>query len=169
MSRPFGLSLKKRHSSLFVAYLESLNRAPHASIGAFSGTTVVKMKGQQPLPYSYIIPASFLHLDSDDSMNFIETRGNDGTHPLKVPFSEAILNPISSLAASTRLRACPIWVETSSATISIQTIRPWHEMFSVLLRSTSMPQSLTKRLPYMTHSMIPAIRCLSPKSKMTSM
>lgn len=29
-------------------------------------------------------------------MNFIETRGNDGTHPLKVSFSEAILNPISS-------------------------------------------------------------------------
>ena len=29
-------------------------------------------------------------------MNFIETRGNDGQHPLKVTFSEAILNPMSS-------------------------------------------------------------------------
>ncbi|MDT8282368.1 MAG: threonine synthase, partial [Gammaproteobacteria bacterium] len=29
-------------------------------------------------------------------MNFIETRGNDGQHPEKVPFSEAILSPISS-------------------------------------------------------------------------
>lgn len=29
-------------------------------------------------------------------MNFIETRGNDGQHPLKVTFSEAILNPIAS-------------------------------------------------------------------------
>ena len=29
-------------------------------------------------------------------MNFIETRGNDGQHPVKVSFSEAILNPISS-------------------------------------------------------------------------
>lgn len=29
-------------------------------------------------------------------MNFIETRGNDGQHPLTVPFSEAILNPMSS-------------------------------------------------------------------------
>ncbi|OOZ39846.1 threonine synthase [Solemya pervernicosa gill symbiont] len=29
-------------------------------------------------------------------MNFIETRGNDGKLPLKVSFSEAILNPISS-------------------------------------------------------------------------
>lgn len=29
-------------------------------------------------------------------MQFIETRGNDGTHPLKVPFSHAILNPIAS-------------------------------------------------------------------------
>lgn len=29
-------------------------------------------------------------------MNFIETRGNDGQHPEKVSFSEAILNPISS-------------------------------------------------------------------------
>jgi len=29
-------------------------------------------------------------------MNFIETRGNDGQRPLKVSFSEAILNPISS-------------------------------------------------------------------------
>ncbi len=29
-------------------------------------------------------------------MNFIETRGNDGQHPLKVSFSEAILNPMSS-------------------------------------------------------------------------
>ena len=29
-------------------------------------------------------------------MNFIETRGNDGQHPLKVAFSEAILNPMSS-------------------------------------------------------------------------
>ncbi|MCW8826960.1 MAG: threonine synthase [Gammaproteobacteria bacterium] len=29
-------------------------------------------------------------------MNFIETRGNDGKHPLKVSFSDAILNPISS-------------------------------------------------------------------------
>jgi len=29
-------------------------------------------------------------------MNFIETRGNDGTHPLKVTFSEAILSPIAS-------------------------------------------------------------------------
>jgi threonine synthase len=29
-------------------------------------------------------------------VNFIETRGNDGQHPLKVTFSEAILNPMSS-------------------------------------------------------------------------
>lgn len=29
-------------------------------------------------------------------MNFIETRGNDGQHPLKVTFSEAILSPIAS-------------------------------------------------------------------------
>ncbi len=29
-------------------------------------------------------------------MNFIETRGNDGIHPLKVTFSEAILSPIAS-------------------------------------------------------------------------
>jgi threonine synthase len=29
-------------------------------------------------------------------VNFIETRGNDGQHPLKVTFSEAILNPIAS-------------------------------------------------------------------------
>ncbi|MBT8129894.1 MAG: threonine synthase, partial [Gammaproteobacteria bacterium] len=29
-------------------------------------------------------------------MNFIETRGNDGQHPEKVSFSEAILTPISS-------------------------------------------------------------------------
>ena len=29
-------------------------------------------------------------------MNFIETRGNDGQHPEKVTFSEAILAPISS-------------------------------------------------------------------------
>lgn len=29
-------------------------------------------------------------------MNFIETRGNDGQHPVQVSFSEAILNPISS-------------------------------------------------------------------------
>ncbi len=29
-------------------------------------------------------------------MNFIETRGNDGRHSLKVTFSEAILNPIAS-------------------------------------------------------------------------
>ncbi len=29
-------------------------------------------------------------------MNFIETRGNDGQHPLQVTFSEAILNPLSS-------------------------------------------------------------------------
>ncbi|MEN8170904.1 MAG: threonine synthase [Pseudomonadota bacterium] len=29
-------------------------------------------------------------------MNFIETRGNDGQNPLKVTFSEAILNPMSS-------------------------------------------------------------------------
>ena len=29
-------------------------------------------------------------------MNFIETRGNDGQHPLKVTFSQAILNPMSS-------------------------------------------------------------------------
>ncbi len=29
-------------------------------------------------------------------MNFIETRGNDGQNPLKVSFSEAILNPMSS-------------------------------------------------------------------------
>ncbi len=29
-------------------------------------------------------------------MHFIETRGNDGTHPLKVTFSEAILSPIAS-------------------------------------------------------------------------
>jgi threonine synthase len=29
-------------------------------------------------------------------MNFIETRGNDGQHPEKVSFSEAILSPISS-------------------------------------------------------------------------
>ena len=29
-------------------------------------------------------------------MNFIETRGNDGTHPLTVTFSEAILSPIAS-------------------------------------------------------------------------
>ncbi|MDH5423947.1 MAG: threonine synthase [Gammaproteobacteria bacterium] len=29
-------------------------------------------------------------------MNFIETRGNDGQRPVKVSFSEAILNPISS-------------------------------------------------------------------------
>lgn len=29
-------------------------------------------------------------------MNFIETRGNDGTHPLSVPFSAAILSPIAS-------------------------------------------------------------------------
>jgi len=29
-------------------------------------------------------------------MNFIETRGNDGSNPVKVSFSEAILNPISS-------------------------------------------------------------------------
>jgi threonine synthase len=30
------------------------------------------------------------------TVNFIETRGNDGQHPLKVSFSEAILNPIAS-------------------------------------------------------------------------
>lgn len=29
-------------------------------------------------------------------MNFIETRGNDGTKPIEVPFSEAILNPSTS-------------------------------------------------------------------------
>ena len=29
-------------------------------------------------------------------MKFIETRGNDGTHPKKVTFSEAILSPIAS-------------------------------------------------------------------------
>ena len=29
-------------------------------------------------------------------MNFIETRGNDGQHPLSVPFSAAILSPIAS-------------------------------------------------------------------------
>lgn len=29
-------------------------------------------------------------------MNFIETRGNDGSHPLKVTFSQAILSPIAS-------------------------------------------------------------------------
>ena len=29
-------------------------------------------------------------------MQFIETRGNDGQHPEKVSFSEAILSPISS-------------------------------------------------------------------------
>lgn len=29
-------------------------------------------------------------------MNFIETRGNDGIKPIEVPFSEAILNPITS-------------------------------------------------------------------------
>ena len=29
-------------------------------------------------------------------MNFIETRGNDGQHPEKISFSEAILSPISS-------------------------------------------------------------------------
>lgn len=29
-------------------------------------------------------------------MNFIETRGNDGNHPVNVSFSEAILNPMSS-------------------------------------------------------------------------
>ena len=29
-------------------------------------------------------------------MNFIETRGNDATHPLSVSFSHAILNPIAS-------------------------------------------------------------------------
>jgi len=29
-------------------------------------------------------------------MNFIETRGNDGNHPVSVTFSEAILNPMSS-------------------------------------------------------------------------
>ena len=29
-------------------------------------------------------------------MNFIETRGNDGNHNVKVPFSEAILSPIAS-------------------------------------------------------------------------
>ncbi len=29
-------------------------------------------------------------------MQFIETRGNDGTKPNSVPFSQAILSPISS-------------------------------------------------------------------------
>ncbi|OOY41405.1 hypothetical protein BOV91_11650, partial [Solemya velum gill symbiont] len=29
-------------------------------------------------------------------MQFIETRGNDGQRPLCVPFSDAILNPMSS-------------------------------------------------------------------------
>jgi len=29
-------------------------------------------------------------------MNFIETRGNDGEHPLEVTFSSAILAPIAS-------------------------------------------------------------------------
>jgi hypothetical protein len=33
------LSLKKRHSSLLVAHLESPNFSPRASIGAFSGPT----------------------------------------------------------------------------------------------------------------------------------
>ena len=29
-------------------------------------------------------------------MKFIETRGNDATHPLEVTFSQAILSPIAS-------------------------------------------------------------------------
>ncbi|MCG7875431.1 MAG: hypothetical protein N0C90_03795, partial [Candidatus Thiodiazotropha endolucinida] len=37
--QPFGLRLKKRHSALLVAHLESPNLSPRALIGAFSGTT----------------------------------------------------------------------------------------------------------------------------------
>jgi len=38
-ARPFGLRLKKRHTALFVVYLELPNLSPHALPGAFSGTT----------------------------------------------------------------------------------------------------------------------------------
>ena len=37
---PAGLSLKKHHSALLVAYLERPNCTPRALIGAFSGSTV---------------------------------------------------------------------------------------------------------------------------------
>ncbi|MCG8426005.1 MAG: hypothetical protein MI754_01450, partial [Chromatiales bacterium] len=35
-----GMSLKKHHSALLVAYLEQPNCTPRALIGAFSGSTV---------------------------------------------------------------------------------------------------------------------------------
>jgi threonine synthase len=44
----------------------------------------------QPLRYN------FENFQKRNQMNFIETRGNDGTHPLKVTFSQAILSPIAS-------------------------------------------------------------------------
>ncbi len=37
--RPFGLPLKKRHTALFVVYLEPPNLSPHALSGAFSEAT----------------------------------------------------------------------------------------------------------------------------------
>ena len=40
-------------------------------------------------------------------MKFIETRGNDGKHPEKVTFSEAILNPISSFGGIYSPEALP--------------------------------------------------------------
>ena len=48
-AQPFGLRLKKRHSALLVAYLESPNYAPRALIGAFSIATVGSMKPKQTL------------------------------------------------------------------------------------------------------------------------
>ncbi|MCW9088813.1 MAG: threonine synthase [Gammaproteobacteria bacterium] len=41
-------------------------------------------------------------------MNFIETRGNDGQHPLMVSFSEAILSPIASFGGLYSPEALPV-------------------------------------------------------------
>ncbi len=41
-------------------------------------------------------------------MNFIETRGNDGQHPLKVTFSQAILNPMSSFGGIYSPESLPV-------------------------------------------------------------
>ncbi|MBD3801103.1 MAG: threonine synthase [Campylobacterales bacterium] len=45
-------------------------------------------------------------------MQFIETRGNDGTHPLKVTFSQAILSPIASFGGLYVPEALPELGET---------------------------------------------------------
>ena len=47
--KPFGLRRRKRHSALLIAYLERLNYALRALIGAFSGATSASLKPKQTL------------------------------------------------------------------------------------------------------------------------